>query len=49
MNVTGFVILSVFVIVFSLVGYLVVSVRYTEHKKEGGAGSKVKIENRSEK
>jgi len=40
MNVTGFVILSVFVIVFSLVGYLVV--RYTEHKKEGKAQVRAK-------
>jgi len=40
MNVTGFVILSVFVIVFSLVGYLVV--RYSGDKKQGKAQLKTK-------
>ncbi len=40
MNVTGFVILSVFVIVFSLVGYLVV--RYSGDKREGKTGLRSK-------
>ena len=41
MNITGFVILSVFVMVFSLVGYLVVK-RYSGDKREGKAGLRSK-------